>query len=377
MNQENPNTIGFACIGMGHRLRHLMTLLSKQAHITFLGGYDPDDRMASAALKVAGGKRYPTIQAVLDDQQVKWIFVGSPNAFHREQVEAAFAAGKHVFCEKPIAIKREDALAIVKAHQKTNLTFATGFVLRYASIYRRVKELLDSGTLGKIVSIDANENIPPEHGAYIMTNWRRHRQLSGSHILEKCVHDLDLLNWFVGSLPLHVAAFGGNTMWTKENEGCMQEQTYNAWYTREGTFCDVSNPFTSEKDIEDHVVSILSYANGVKVQFQATMSNPIPERRMYFSCTQGTLVVELYAGTIRYKIAGQAEVLENFKGNGHGNGDEIMTQEMAETMKWGTAPKASGLEGLQSAVVGIAIDEARNSSQVIALKEVWQSLGIK
>jgi predicted dehydrogenase len=50
-----------------------------------------------------------------------------------------------------------------------------------------------------------------------MRNWRRHKNLSGPHILEKCCHDIDLINWIVESLPSKVCAFGGNNIFTKEN----------------------------------------------------------------------------------------------------------------------------------------------------------------
>ena len=86
---------------------------------------------------------------------------------------AAFKAGKNVFSEKPLATKVEDCQEIFEAHKKSGLLFATGFVLRYSKLYRKVKDLIVSGELGKVLSIDANENITPSHGGYIMMNWRR------------------------------------------------------------------------------------------------------------------------------------------------------------------------------------------------------------
>lgn len=52
----------------------------------------------------------------------------------------------------------------------------------------------------------ADELLSPSHGGYIMRNWRRFREQSGPHLLEKCCHDIDILNWIVGSLPSKVAA---------------------------------------------------------------------------------------------------------------------------------------------------------------------------
>lgn len=106
-------------------------------------------------------------------------------------------------------------------------------MLRYAPIYRKAKELLDSGKLGRLIAIDGNENISPEHGGYIMCNWRRLTKFAGPHILEKCCHDLDLINWFVGSLPSRVASFGGRNFFIPENEKLMEKygkKTFCSWW---------------------------------------------------------------------------------------------------------------------------------------------------
>ena len=97
--------------------------------------------------------------------------------------------------------------------------FATGFVLRYAPLYRKVKELLDTGKFGKIMQIEANEHIPSNHGSHIMRNWRRHTDISGPHILEKCCHDLDLIIWYSQSLPSKIASFASRDFFVPANRG--------------------------------------------------------------------------------------------------------------------------------------------------------------
>ena len=239
-----------------------------------------------------------------------------------------------------------------------------------------------SGKLGKIISINACENIPPEHGSYIMKNWRRKRELSGPHILEKCVHDLDLINWFTDSVPLKIAAFGGNDMFIPANNHIYENKSavFDNWphdNVSDRYDEDDKNPFLSEKTIEDNVVSIMEYANGIRVQFQATMSNTIPERRMYFHCTGGTLIVELYTGTLQFKAIGDEAVqMLNLTGGGHGDGDFHIMKELHDSMVNGTVPVCGGDEGLLSAVVGITIDKAREKGKIIELSDVWESLGV-
>lgn len=73
------------------------------------------------------------------------MMIFSPNAYHKEHILQAFAAGKHVFTEKPLATSIEDCQEIFEAYQKAGKLFATGFVLRYAPIYRKAYEILNSG----------------------------------------------------------------------------------------------------------------------------------------------------------------------------------------------------------------------------------------
>ncbi|MBN1864731.1 MAG: Gfo/Idh/MocA family oxidoreductase, partial [Victivallales bacterium] len=287
----------------------------------------------------------------------------------------SFGAGKNVFSEKPLATTIDDCEAIYKAHSGSGLMFATGFVLRYSPLYLKVKQVLESGDLGKILSIDANENITPGHGGYIMRNWRRHTQYAGPHILEKCCHDLDLLNWFCCGIPSRAASFGSRDMFVPENECLRQKYGDKAFLAWEDPHASGS-PFTSDKDIMDNQVGIFEYRNGIKVMFQATMSNAIPERRMYFSCTEGTMIAELYSGDLRYRRFGDEEcTLENFHGDGHGGGDDYIMKELYRSMTLNEPPKCGGDEGLESAVVALALDESARTGKIVDIEPVWKRLG--
>jgi len=305
------------------------------------------------------------------------VMIFSPNAFHKEHVLCAFDAGKHVFCEKPLATEIEDCQAIYEAHHKSGLTFATGFVLRYAPLYRKVKALLEQGYIGRILSIDANENIDPAHGAYIMKNWRRLKAIAGPHILEKCCHDLDLINWFCQSVPSKIASFGGRNFFVPENKDFHErfqdengKSLFTGWHDPRGEPC----AFSSEKDLMDNQVAIMEYRNEIRVMFQATMSNAIPERRMYFSGTEGTLIAELYSRVLKGKRVGKdLEVFELGDG-GHGGGDEVQLVELYDTMVNGVPPKCSGDEGLEGAVVALGIEEARVRGVVLDMEPIWAKL---
>ena len=315
-------------------------------------------------------------QQAIDFPGVEWVMVFSPNKFHHDHILAAFKAGKHVFSEKPIGTTIEDCVDIYNAYKASGKFFATGFVLRYAPIYRKVKEMLDSGKFGKILSINADENVAPYHGGYIMMNWRRNSAISGPHILEKCCHDLDLINWFCQSHAATVASFGGRNFFTPENEWIHEKYGHEVFAKWRDPHA-VPSPFTSDKDLMDNQVAIFEYRNQIRVQFQCTMSNAMPTRRMYFSCTEGTIMLELYNRVIKYRFLGSDEEnLINFKSaDGHGGGDAYIMKELFETMTTGAAPKCSGSEGLESAVLALAIDKAARTGSIVDLEPVWKQLG--
>ena len=109
--------------------------------------------------------------------------------------------------------------------------------------------------------------------------------------------------------------------------------------------------------------------------FQTTMSNAIPERRMYFSCTEGTMVIELISGTLRYKCIGdEAETELLLKGDGHGGGDAVLMRELFDTMVNGTAPKCGGNEGLEGSVVALMLDKSAETGKIVDLEPVWKNL---
>ena len=377
---SSDKKIGVAVIAAGSRGTHVTENLLRDSgrNVKVVAVYDQNSEFAGRALEKWGEPDAKICDSYLDainTAGVDWVMIFSPNSFHKEHILAAFAAGKNVFTEKPLATSIQDCQEIYAAHQRANVLFATGFVLRYAPIYRKVKEVLVSGILGKILSIDANENITPGHGGYIMMNWRRHSRMSGPHILEKCVHDIDLLNWFTGSLPNRIAAFGGLDFYIPENQHLQDENvadTFSAWpdHTRD---CD--SPFMSDKDIMDNQVAIMQYRNGAKVMFQATMSNAIPERRMYFSCSEGNLIVELYSSTLKYRRLGDAsETVLDFGADGHGGGDSVIMKELFECMCTNREPQCSGDEGLESAVIALSIDQAITSRTIIDLEPIWYKL---
>ena len=377
----NQKEIRVAVLGCGGRARGTIRRLleASENRVKVRTVFDPDREEAKGALDIwqtPDAEICNSFEEAIRRPEIDWAMVFSPNAFHKEQIVCALKAGKDVFSEKPLATRIEDCLEINRVHQESGRMFATGFVLRYAPIYRKVKELLSSGELGRLLSIDANENISPEHGGYILCNWRRKTARAGPHILEQCCHDLDLINWFCDSLPSRVASFGGRNLFLPENRYLEEKYgrgNYIVWRDPHR----LETPFNSDSDLMDNQVSIAEYRNGIRVMFQSTMSNPLPERRMYFSCTEGNMIAELYTGVLRVKHMGRKyEERYEFGGDGHGGGDDFIMKELYEyTMCNQEPPRCSGREGLESAVLALSFDQSARTGAMVDLESVWRTMG--
>ena len=156
--------IRVAISGAGNRARGVVKRLlqDSKGQVRIVAVFDPDQQVAKDSAANVWNSPDAMICSSWEEalqQDVDWAMVFSPNYAHKDQIIAAFKAGKDVFSEKPIATKIEDCQELYNAWKKYNRIFATGFVLRYALIYRKAHEILRSGMLGKLVSVEANENI--------------------------------------------------------------------------------------------------------------------------------------------------------------------------------------------------------------------------
>eukprot|EP00026_Physarum_polycephalum_P009309 Phypoly_transcript_09428.p1 GENE.Phypoly_transcript_09428~~Phypoly_transcript_09428.p1 ORF type:complete len:429 (+),score=62.47 Phypoly_transcript_09428:44-1330(+) len=376
--------IGIAAIGVGARLSSLLVdLMYTHIGLVELRGIadeaEPALNKTKEMLREFKFEVFTDYKELLKVPDIDWVLIGSKNSQHREHCIASFQAGKHVFCEKPLAITLDECEEIHKEYLKSGKLFATGFVLRHAPLYMRIRDIAQNKeTFGKMISIEACENIPPEHGGYIMRNWRRHRAEAGPHILEKCCHDIDILLWVVGCLPARVAAFGGTNIFVPENApppGEVQER-YKWWNF---AWEDV-DPFTVEKDIEDNIVVIIEFRNNVRVTFHANSNCANPQRRISICGTKGAVEGDLYKSKYTSKSVDPtvADKTEEIRGIGiHGGGDKNIVDDLAKCIEKNTPPKAKGEDALVSTIVCLAIDEARREQRIVALDPIWQRFGFR
>lgn len=130
----------------------------------------------------------------------------------------AIELGYDVLLEKPIGTRVEQVIDIERLARTTGRRVMVCFVLRFAAFYRKVREIITSGELGEIASIQASEGVMPWHQAhsFVRGHWAVSAR-SSPMILSKCCHDMDILHWLVGRPCRNVASFGLNRFFRSEN----------------------------------------------------------------------------------------------------------------------------------------------------------------
>ena len=176
---------------------------------------DPDPEALAMFRTVApGGVPFTDAEAFFSSG-IDAVYVATPNHLHRPLVEAAAAAGKHVLCEKPMALSVEDAEAMVEACSRAGMVYATAFDQRFHARHKKLRELIEDGALGKVCSARIQyscwlppgwspDDYPREHD-----NWRVDPLRAGSGALfDLAPHGLDLLQYLLGEEVSEVRALG-------------------------------------------------------------------------------------------------------------------------------------------------------------------------
>lgn len=374
-------------LGSGGRIRGVVknTLKAGEGKIEVAAFYDISEQAVNTTQETFPGiQKANSIDELLNNRELEWIFIGSYNAAHKEHALAAMEAGKNIFLEKPIATTLEDVLAIREAAKKYNKKIVIGFVLRYSIFYKKLKSLLCEEGIGKIISFEFNETLDPNHGAAMHGNWRRLQKFGGTFLLEKCCHDIDIMLWMTETRPARVASFGGCNFFKPENEnigdllGKNEEgDSYYKVGLATGKYVGKEKnitPFNSDKDTIDNQVAILEMENGVRATFHLCAHAALKERRFYICGTKGAIRADLLTGNIEMIKTGWDQpkwIYRPIEGDGHGGADPILGSELSNAILNGYDLPTGVKEGVASALTCFGIDEAMNSGCVVDMKRYW------
>ncbi|PZO79315.1 MAG: fructose reductase [Mesorhizobium amorphae] len=264
------------------------------------------------------------------------VYISTTNELHRDQALAAIRAGKHVLCEKPLAIRIEDARDMVKAAHEAGVVFATNHHLRNAASHRAMRDAVASGRIGKPLSARVFHAVylPPH-----LQGWRLDKpEAGGGVILDITVHDTDTLRFVLGSDPVEAVAFS--------QSGGM-----------------------AQSGLEDAVMGVLRFENGVIAQFHDGFTTKFAETGFEVHGTEGSLIArnvmtQKPIGTVTLRNAdGEQELTLEPK-----NLYETAVEAFHASIRGEGKPSATGEDGVWSLAAGLAVVEAAKTGHAVKVE---------
>ena len=218
--QEDP--LRFGIIGVGKRGTAHLGRLVERSDITVLAVCDIDPAARDAAQSAAQAdnpRSYSDYRELLRQDDVDAVVIATPCYLHAEMAAAALGAGKHVFCEKPLAISAEQVRLVLDAARNSTAVFQIGQQSRNSPhIQEVVRQIHETGLIGAPLVIKAQRHSTPsrlgtrrEGGSgqqRRFPGWYNDVKLSGDLIVENAIHNLDVCNWLAGSRPVSVYGHG-------------------------------------------------------------------------------------------------------------------------------------------------------------------------
>lgn len=337
---------------------------------------------------------------------------------HFGHVMQALDCGYDVLLEKPISPDPRQCIAIEEKANALGRKVTVCHVLRYTNFFGKIKEVLDSGELGRIVAIKHSENIGNFHMAhsFVRGNWRNEAG-SAPIILAKSCHDLDILLWLTESHCKKVAAFGSLSYFKESNapagssdrchtcpvaDGCRYEAkkmylpVLGQWpadivcveQTEEAlTEALKTGPYgrcvyRCDNDVCDHMSMILEFENGVTATFSLTAQTSACHRHIHIMCEDGEIEAddETKKIIVRRHVSSQADTFEEriinirTNGSGHGGGDAGIMEDFTRGLQYGGDSRSSISRSVESHLMAGAMELSRKTGTVVDMQQYRESL---
>ncbi|WFE87035.1 Gfo/Idh/MocA family protein [Parabacteroides chongii] len=327
------------------------------------------------------------------------MIITTPDYLHYEPCMKALEMGYHVLLEKPAAQTEKECTDILKQSRKYNRIVAICHVLRYAPYFKALKETVDSGKIGELVSIQHLEPIERIHfsHSYVRGNWNNSKKTTPAVISKSC-HDLDILRWIVGKPCKEVTAFGSLSYFksSKAPKGAAKRcldcpieaqcafSAKRVYYDRRDwlNVFDLSGDrqqqgeqilsylrttdygrcvFYSDNDQPDHFIMNMKFENDVTVAFSMEALTSYAGRRTRIMGTKGDIVGDMQTFTLTDFLTGKQEKWGTDISDGHGGGDLRLVRDLLWAVdKEDESLLTSTIEAsIESHVMGFKAEESR------------------
>ena len=350
----------YAIVGTGDRATGMWGRPLVQGYsdlIEFVGLCDINPKRVEVA-KTMMGVTCPTFtdfDRMCDAVKPDLLMVTTVDGFHSNYIAKGLDRGLDVMTEKPMVIDETQCQVVLDAEKRNKKNIVVTFNYRYAPKHQKIKEVLMSGAIGKVISVDFSWYLDVYHGADYFRRWHRLKSKGGSLWVHKATHHFDLMNWWLDADPLEVSAraglevYGHNGAFRSTNcRNCQHTASCRFFYdmkkneTRMKLYASCEDAdgyfrdgcvFREDVDIYDTMAAIVKYSNGVQMSYSLNAFMPFEGYRVAFNGELGRLEIrdyerqpwEVEQATEMYltKSFGKREKIEFDKvTGGHGGGDD-------------------------------------------------------
>ena len=347
---------------------------------------------------------YTDFDQMLDETRPDTVIVTTVDRFHSDYVIRALDRGMDVICEKPMTMSADRCQAILEAERRNNRRISVIFNMRYMVHMEKMKEVMLSGAVGKVLNVDLEWMLGPSHGASYCRRWHRMLENSGGLLVHKATHHFDVVNWLIEQDPVTVYANGSLDFFGKDRREhgktcrtCSRRKTCefvfkggNDPFIREMYFdCEDADgylldscPFDGSINMYDNMSLSVRYSGNALLTYSLVAYTPYEGWKISVNGTNGRMeswasdsaaeagdplfhirVYTRQGDRITYDIPPR-------QGN-HGGADE----RILEALLRGTDPTplhqhAGSREGAMSALIGISANESIRTGRPIQVKDM-------
>jgi len=311
---------------------HLSNICLKMPDVKVVAVYDSVEEQASKMASQMKCVRCAKASEIFESSDVQAVIVATPNYTHKEYTIAALEKGKHVFCEKPMALRIEDCDAMVDAAERSRLTLMVGHVMRFYSGCAFVKQVLEDGEVGRPIIGNVSRTGWVEVGAWARS-WRRSKEACQNSLFESAIHEIDLIRWFMGDVE-SVQAYGSNFM----------------------------HP---ELDYDDCSLALIRFKSGALCTFESGYAFRMGDHRVRVNGTEGAINIDFGSSS--------AKMITK---EGHERVEPLITEEpytaelrhFFECIKDGRRPLTDGREGRKAVEIAEAINRSAETGKSIRIE---------
>jgi len=313
---------------------------------------------------------------LLKRKDVDAVAITSPDWTHEKYAVAALRAGKHVYCEKPLAITIKGCDHILLEAKKTGKKLMIGFNMRYMNFFQKMRELIRQGVIGDVKAVWVRHFVGMG-GTFYYHDWHANRRYSTGLLLQKGSHDIDMIHWLAGKYSVRVSAFGGLDYYggsKPDNLRCRRCRLRKTCWEYDGPnrLCC----FRKEVNVEDNNAVIMELEGGIKAAYLQCHFTPEYWRNYTVIGTEGrienmydnAIMVKFRDGAKKFRKRSDTVIkLKEVKGD-HAGADPDICADFVDYVLSGKKPLTSPVAGRQSVAVGcLATESIRSGGKILKI----------